>query len=309
MIDGLLMQVAVVGGVLVCAFAGPFASIWFLTRRRAKDRARRRSPLTSELLRAPGQALSDQLHDVDADIWAWVMVLALLPTAIVCVHLAQSYLLSSPESIVRWVFLSAMVVGSIVIGVRKLHTLAERKDRLRLGLDGERAIAEELNQLMRSGAVVFHDVPGESFNVDHVVIAREGVFAVETKGYAKPNNGLGKADARVLFDGVRLTFPWGSTSKPLEQAERQAKWLSTWLSRASGSPVSALPVLTLPGWFVERTGRGGVRVFSGKELRSLLEARKGPPISDQDVQRLSYQVEQRCRTVAPEFAPPDEKAS
>lgn len=57
----------------------------------------------------------------------------------------------------------------------------------------------------------------------------------------------------------------------------------------------------MPGWYVERKGRGDVWVFSGKELPTLL-ARPGlQPLSDQDVQRVAHQIEQRCRDVKPTF--------
>jgi hypothetical protein len=39
---------------------------------------------------------------------------------------------------------------------------------------------------MRQGAAAFHDLPAEQFNIDHVVVATEGVFAFETKGFTKP---------------------------------------------------------------------------------------------------------------------------
>jgi hypothetical protein len=112
----------------------------------------------------------------------------------------------------------------------------------------------------------------------------------------------------VVFDGKVLKFPAWTTSEPLEQAERQAAWLAKWLTRAVGSAVQVLPVVALPGWFVERTGRGDVRVFSGKELAGLLKSRGTQPLSAQDVQRIAYQVEQRCRTVAPLYAE-EKKAS
>lgn len=86
------------------------------------------------------------------------------------------------------------------------------------------------------------------------------------------------------------------------QAERQAAWLSKWLSSAVGSPVPVIPVLALPGWFVRRTGSGGVRVYSGKELLGLLSCRGGLRISSKDVQQIAHQIEQRCRTVAPRYA-------
>jgi hypothetical protein len=107
--------------------------------------------------------------------------------------------------------------------------------------------------------------------------------------------------AAALF--VLIRRQTNRTSKePLEQAERQAAGLAKWLSSAVGSPVSVLPVVALPGWFVERTGRGRVRVFSGKELAGLLRSRGTQALTAQDVQRIAHQVEQRCRTVAPRYA-------
>jgi hypothetical protein len=157
---------------------------------------------------------------------------------------------------------------------------------------------------MREGAAVFHDLPGEKFNIDHVVIAPQGVFAVETKGYAKPNRDGGTADATVVFDGKALVFPQWSGSKPLEQADRQAKWLATWLTSATGERVHVAPVVALPGWYVDRKGRGDVLVFSGRELRKhLLRARTAQPIAAEQVQRIVHQVEQRCRNVEPGFRP------
>ena len=45
-------------------------------------------------------------------------------------------------------------------------------------VDAEVAIGQELDQLMRDGAAVFHDMPAERFNIDHVVIAREYIGPV-----------------------------------------------------------------------------------------------------------------------------------
>jgi EcoEI R protein C-terminal len=129
------------------------------------------------------------------------------------------------------------------------------------------------------------------------------------KGYSKPVNADGKVEARVQFDGARLTFPMFKTSKPLEQAERQGKWVSQWLSKSTGSPVTATPVLALPGWFVEQMGSSPVRIYSGKQLNQLLNVRGTVRLSEERVQSIAYQVEQRCRTVPRAFAPLDEKAT
>lgn len=63
----------------------------------------------------------------------------------------------------------------------------------------------------------------------------------------------------------------------------------------------------LPGWFVDRKGRGPVLVLSGDELGDhLLKARDARPLSEEQVKRVTHQVEQRCRDVAPIYRPVDE---
>ena len=124
---------------------------------------------------------------------------------------------------------------------------------------------------MREGAWVYHDVPGENFNIDHVVVSPKGVFAVETKGYTKPAQLKGREGATVDYDGGSLQFPMWKTSRPIEQADRQAAWLSKWVSSAAGLAVQAIPVVALPGWFVTISGQGTVRVYNGRRLSRLLE--------------------------------------
>jgi hypothetical protein len=208
------------------------------------------------------------------------------------------------------VFLILVFIGIAAFVAWQIRTMRGKSalmDRLRLGLDAELAVGQELDQLMRAGAVVFHDLPADKFNIDHVVIAPQGVFAVETKGYTKPNRDGGPADSTVLFDGKVLTSPDWTSSKAIEQADRQAKWLANWLSSATGQLVAVAPIVALPGWYVERKGRGDVLVFSGKELRSsLLGARTATPLGAEQMQRVVYQVEQRCRDVAPSYKPDDE---
>ena len=186
-----------------------------------------------------------------------------------------------------------------VVLIRRLLKLSEQADTLRLGLDAEMAVGQELDQLMRKGAAVFHDVPGENFNIDHVVVAKEGVFAVETKGYSKRNDLKGKGRAKVEFDGTTLRFPGWQTVEPIEQAERQAAWLSKWLSSAVARKVAAVPVLALPGWYVDRTSQGSVEVHSGKELQWLLKRNVRVQLDHEELGQLIHQLDQRCRNVVP----------
>lgn len=66
----------------------------------------------------------------------------------------------------------------------KIRTLAMETRNVRLGLFGERAVADELDKLVGSGYRIFHDVPclGATgpFNLDHVVVGKGGVAVIET---------------------------------------------------------------------------------------------------------------------------------
>jgi hypothetical protein len=53
-----------------------------------------------------------------------------------------------------------------------------------------------LEGLREGGASVFHDVPGEGFNLDHAVIARSGILVIDTKTCSKPD-----MVAKITFDG------------------------------------------------------------------------------------------------------------
>jgi len=64
---------------------------------------------------------------------------------------------------------------------RRLRPLAQTRACYQLGFQGERYVAEELNQLMADGFHVFHDVPFENYNMDHVLVGPTGVFVVETR--------------------------------------------------------------------------------------------------------------------------------
>ena len=67
------------------------------------------------------------------------------------------------------------------------------------------------------------------------------------------------------------------------------------LSKAVGEPVAVQPVLALPGWFIERRGRGDVIVVSGKAVKTLAKGQRA--LSESMITRVAHQLDQRCRDV------------
>jgi hypothetical protein len=198
--------------------------------------------------------------------------------------------------------ITAFIIGGIVFiayHLFKLIKLINLTQSYRLGYEGEMAVGQELNQLMRDGYYVYHDFPADTFNIDHIVVGTSGVFAVETNARSKPTSKDRRADAKVRYDGRCLQFPNGTDVHAIEQAKRQAEWLSKWLRRAVGEAVRVRPVVALPGWFVKRVASGGISVINPKNFRSIAKPKDGNILTEQMVSRIVHQLEQKCRDVAP----------
>jgi hypothetical protein len=263
-----------------------------------RDKAgKRRSPLTRDLLRAPGQSLDAKLQSEELDPAPYAFLVAVLPLLLYTFYLSSLVYSHKSISSITAVIYAVAGVGVVVYCVFKLIQIAKTRLKYRLGLEAEMAAGQELNQLLRSGYWVFHDLPAENFNIDHVVVGSNGVFALETKGRAKPGKDV-KDAWKVKYDGERLLFPGWTEIKPLAQAERQAKWLRQWLSSAVGENVDVRPILVLPGWFIERTSPKGMPVINAKNPEKLFRSLGKTPLSDKLVQQVVHQLDQRCRDVS-----------
>lgn len=264
-------------------------SEWFPTRKGV------RSPISERLLRSPGHGLRKKIEDVNEDINSYLTMAGSIPLLFYCFYLTISA--SNTEKgfgIPIWLLGGAF---SFFI-VYKTVTLVRERRNLRTGLAGELAAGEELNRLMLEGYHVYHDFPADHrFNIDHILVGPPGVFAVETKAPSKRGTRDKWAECEVIYDGERLKFPSWVTSKPLDQAKAQAAWLSKWLGGAVGEEVKVQPIVTIPGWFINRKSPQGVPVLNPKQIRTYLNGKKDPVLSEGLIKRICHQLEQRCRDV------------
>lgn len=258
-----------------------------------------KTPLTQRLLRPPGESLRiriDQLNDALTDLILWLLGLS--------AFLGFSVWLSFDSWLLGVISVIPALAGFVLISVRLFRHGTEIRN-CRLGFVGERAVGEELNQLLSSGWKVFHDVefhenPGQKpFNIDHVIVGTGGVFAIETKTRRKrlkrhsddPKN-------EVVFNGSSLVYPWGEEAFGINQSKDRAAHLARWLKTKLGQEIPVQPILALPGWSVIRRAKGPLWVVSGREVASLFRDEQKKQILDpKTVKSIIALVEEKCRDV------------
>jgi hypothetical protein len=270
---------------------------------------KRRNPLTRDLLRSPGQSLRDELEELVWNIPQYLFWITVIPLMLYVIYLSAWIEKRQAPGIFMVLILGALFFGAVGFISWKVVRLLTHRRHLQLGYDAELATGEELNQLGRDGFWIFHDVPAEKFNIDHVVVGPTGIFAVETKGRSKPTDEGTERGWEVTYDGKRLQFPGWSETKPLEQATRQAKWFRQWLASAVGESVNVYPVLVLPGWYVRRASGEGVMVINAREANTAIAKRRGAELPAKLIQQVVHQLDQRCRNVEPKAYRPLQSAN
>ncbi len=256
-----------------------------------------RSPIKDKPLRMPGQSLMEQRSAIwDDKLEPWALI------AVFLVVLAgwewMRYFRPMPPH--PWLVSVCALAMSAFFGWR-VYRLRPTMRALRQGIEGERAVGQFLERLRSQGYQVFHDLIGEGFNIDHVLIGPAGVFTIETKTWSKPQRG----DARIVYDGNTLTVAGREPDRnPLVQAKAQAHWLRGLLSESTGRRIEVQPVVVFPGWFVEAAQgvRRAVWVMEPKGLPAFLSIEPTRLVAE-DVKLLAYHLSRHVRSVERERVP------
>lgn len=252
----------------------------------------RKSPITDNPLRNPGQSLDEELlRLVIDDVAPWAFAISFGFAFIVLEWfrwLTKSY--SHP------LIFTILLLAGIGYAVFRLYRIRQTIKRLRMARDGEKAVGQYLSDLREQGYRTYHDVIGTGFNVDHVIISDRGIYTVETKTYSKPESGR----PTIIFDGEQLKINNTAFAQPdaVIQAQAQAKWLQTLLKESTGKDFAIKPVIVFPGWFIETTPAAKsspVWVLNPKALPGFLN-HQPQVLADEDVKLASYHLSRYIRS-------------
>ncbi|HXC99656.1 MAG TPA: nuclease-related domain-containing protein [Verrucomicrobiae bacterium] len=275
-------------GILVIALK------WCDTRDKSRGR---RAPVSEKLLRPPGESTRKWAEDLYKQIDEQLFWLLGFPVLVLIIYLAAREI-ASPAFTFAWRVVMVVTVGAYILLALVLFRRFKRHEHVRLGYRGERVVGEELNRLMLDGCRVFHDVPlSKNWNLDHVVVAPSGVYAIETKTRSKQKSPSSQPDHEVVYDGICLQFPNAYDSKSPAQACDQAERLAQILSEDLNASVKVKPILTLPGWWVNCKGEGEVAVMNPKMIRSAIVTDDAPVLSPELINEITRHLDKKCRDV------------
>ncbi len=250
-----------------------------------------KSPLKDKPLRYAAQSLDEALDDLLMDK-VMIFYLAGCMCLVAAVYEWWRYYkpIEQPPiaSTVVLVGMAMFCVVKIFIHIRKMKNYKQ-------GRDGERAVGQYLETFREMGCHVFHDILGDKFNVDHVVISDKGIYVIETKTYSKPERG----ETVIDFDGRRVLIN-GRESKAdiVTQAKAASSYVKKIINDSTGKNYKVFPVVLFPGWFVDGVGnkKGEMWVLEPRVFKSFL-ANEKEKLSPEDVSLASYHLSRHIRAL------------
>jgi hypothetical protein len=258
------MQWSVYLGLVPFFLSAALAISLILIYRKLKKFRERRSPLADKKIgHIPGQQLVARMADHETDMILGYMLMCMAFPLMFLAWVGKRIDLSGFHWAGNETFFLLAAIALFAYGFRSYKRNLDARDKTRDGLLAERVTGIQLNRLVAQGCFVLHDLPSDVGNIDHVVVAPQGVFAIETKSFRKPK-GEGE-NHRVRYDGKALHFPDFINVDAVAQAERSAQWVQRYLREKEAPSAPVMAALALPGWYVERSDSAkgaAVRVFT-----------------------------------------------
>ncbi|MHB9140052.1 MAG: nuclease-related domain-containing protein, partial [Victivallaceae bacterium] len=243
-----------------------------------------KSPIKNLPVHMPGQSISARIDSVlDNHVTEPFMMSSIL-VALAFMEWWRTYFHIRPMPKLY----TLMALIGIWWAYRKIRKAKREIDNLNLGLIGERAVGQYLEEaLMPLKHQVFHDIPGETFNIDHLVVGPNGVFCIETKTRSKPAAG----PCHIQYDGESVKVNGMAPDRdPIIQAKAAARWTHELLESSTGKKFTVQPIVLFPGWFVESNHeQHDVWVLNEKGAPVFIQRTK-KQLTSEDVSLISFHL-------------------
>jgi hypothetical protein len=256
-------------------------------------------PVSDKLLCPPGESCRQKIEQLnnritELDVWIMGFPSTFLLCCLSCNYTRQ---LVWPVSQIWFITFALAATASMIMFFRRISLIRQREE-WRLAFSGKRAVGELLNQLMTDGCRVYHDVEIKGCaNIDHIVVAPTGVFAISTCTHRKSVRTPELQSHEVVFDGKALEFPFQRDMRLLARSRESASRLAEHLNESLGFNAPVLPAITLPGWYVIAKGTGDVLVVNPRHLSSRIVTSDTPVLSQPRIREIAKVLDRKSRVI------------
>jgi hypothetical protein len=243
-----------------------------------------RSPIRRKPLRNPGESLQLEMESL-FDTKVLPYVIATIMAVLFAVYEWLRWFTNTPP---RPIPITILALGVISYSVYRVVTVRKQFRTLNQGLEGEKSVGQQLEELRIQGCRIFHDIIGDNFNIDHVVVSTKGIFVIETKTYSKPING----NAVATFDGeVLLINGYKPERDPVQQVQALSTWLQGMLYESTNRKYKVRGVVVLPEWYVNmhQKAKRDVWVLNPKALAGFIN-HEAEILTQEDVALISSRI-------------------
>ena len=220
-----------------------------------KNEKKKVSPIKQEALRRPGRYLWHQITKK-----TFISMLVIFAPILIWIGMLLVILLASfLKNTFAITILISLIPIWIIVGTIYVKRVEPEFNKLYLGFDGEVFIGEVLDSLKEKGCKIIHDFiytyPKGKANIDHIIVAPQGIFTVETKVVSK----IEGEKEEIIYNGQTVRISSGrSIDNPLNQAEAEARALEEFLSKR-GENITVQPIVVYPHWFIKDESTANTR--------------------------------------------------
>ena len=249
----------------------------------------KKSPLKSKPLRHAGQSLDEEIEKRISEYMLIYILTIFLVLYLIAMEWYRWYMQAPPTPI------AMTIVGLpfIIFAIYKFIKEKKKIDLLKQGRDGEKAVGQYLEGFREAGMKVHHDIIGDNFNIDHILVSTKGVYLIETKTYSKPIKGK----TEIEFDGLDFYYNGVKYNDNIQvQVAAGSTWLKNLIEELTVKKVDVKPVVVFPGWFVEMTRKhdSNIWALNPRNLQKFIN-NKNEIISKDDVQLISNHIARYIR--------------
>jgi type II secretory pathway pseudopilin PulG len=248
------------------------------------------SRFSESIMREAAQQFRDECKRLSASLSIYLAGIPVFVLLFTAAYLLQAERLFAGYP--NWqlgLVLGVLILVAILAAYKMTNTFRSAR-RARLLRDASLAIGHQLQQLSTASNWLFHDVKTSAGIIDHVVISREGIYAVNVVGRRSSTG----ASAHVLENLLRFSTSEEQISVVPELAKNTR--LAKHFTQLTSQRIRVRSVIAVPGWETPEQTDERHLVVNEKNVSMLLGWKdKTDLLMDDDVQTLVQDLTSRCR--------------